>query len=73
MATQLKFKISPDGEISLGVEGAVGRECETFSKPFEQRLGSIAKRDYKDAYYQENNQEEGLRQNIDSENESDPQ
>ena len=53
MVKKIKFQISPTGEVNLSVEGAVGAECEALSRPFEQELGIVAKKEYKDSFYQE--------------------
>ena len=54
MVKKMKFTISPDGEISISVEGAVGKECETMTAPFEALLGDVSKKTYKNEYYQQN-------------------
>lgn len=52
MVKKILFKISPDGEVQLEVQGAQGSECEAFTAPFEAMLGPIAKRELKDTYFQ---------------------
>jgi len=51
MVKKITFKIDVNGEVSLGVEGAQGNECERLTEPFEALLGGVEKRDYKDSYY----------------------
>ena len=51
MVKKLKFTISPDGEVQLDVQGAVGAECDTLTEPFENKLGTVARKDRKDTYY----------------------
>jgi len=51
MVKKIRFTISPEGEIELNVEGAVGDACEALSKPFEDSLGIVAKKTLKDSYY----------------------
>lgn len=62
MVKKIKFQISSTGEVSLSVEGAVGAECEAFSQPFEQELGIVAKKEYKDSFYQEPQNSESVTQ-----------
>lgn len=52
MVKKITFVIDADGEVSLEVEGAKGTECEELSKPFEEFLGSVEQKTFKDAYYE---------------------
>lgn len=53
MVKKIRFKISPSGEISMDVEGAIGNECKEFTKDFEAELGEVTSTELKDSYYQE--------------------
>ncbi|MBI4403754.1 MAG: DUF2997 domain-containing protein [Deltaproteobacteria bacterium] len=64
MVKKLKFLISPEGEIELRVEGAEGRECENFSKPFDSALGTISHREYLDSYYTTQTQSDTLHTEV---------
>ncbi len=52
MVKKIKFTIDAQGEVQLDVQGTVGSECEQLTEAFEERLGALARRDLKDAYYQ---------------------
>lgn len=51
MVAKLRFFIGEDGEVRVSVEGASGQQCEQLSAPFEEALGTVAAREYKDSYY----------------------
>ena len=54
MVKKMKFKINNSGEVEVSVDGATGNECEALTADFENRLGPIAQRTFKESYYQEN-------------------
>lgn len=51
MVAKLRFFIDEDGEVQVSVEGASGQACEKLSAPFEEALGTVAAREYKDSYF----------------------
>lgn len=51
MVKKMHFSIDADGNVELSIEGAVGDECESMSRPFEEELGILTSRNYKDSYY----------------------
>jgi hypothetical protein len=60
MVKRIKFKIDSQGEVRLDVSGAEGADCEDLTKPFEQVLGSVLERSYKDSYYIENTENQSV-------------
>jgi hypothetical protein len=46
-----RFGISTEGEVSVNVECASGAQCEIMTRPFEEKLGTVATKEYKDSYY----------------------
>jgi hypothetical protein len=58
MVKKIRFDISPDGEVSVNVECATGTECERLTQPFEESLGMVSKKEYKDAYFSSSEHEE---------------
>lgn len=60
MVKKISFKISADGEVNLSVDGAQGASCEDMTRPFEEVIGKVSAREYKDSYYAttEENQEQ---------------
>lgn len=51
-AVELAIVIGPDGTVSIDVGGADGKRCLDLTKPFEDALGVVEKRDLKASYYQ---------------------
>ena len=51
MVAKMRFVIDENGEVQVSVEGATGKDCERMTAPFEEVLGAVAARDYKDSYY----------------------
>lgn len=49
---KIRFKIGPEGEIAMDVEGTVGAECDAFTEPFESRLGTVKEKTRKDAFFE---------------------
>ncbi len=64
MVKKLTFTIDANGEVKMEASGFTGSECESFSKPFEEALGTLSQREHKDTYYvcaeETQNQEESL-------------
>ncbi len=50
---KLHITIAKNGETNFEVEGAIGKECEVFTKDFEDALGEVKNREYTDDYYRE--------------------
>ncbi len=50
---KMRIRIMRDGRTELRVEGAVGAECEEFTKAFEQAVGETVQREYTEAYYRD--------------------
>jgi hypothetical protein len=48
---KMRFTIDSQGEVSVDVLGVVGSGCDSFTNPFEQILGVVARKDRKDSYY----------------------
>jgi hypothetical protein len=59
MSEQITFCIQATGEVSVSVEGVTGSGCDDITRPFEEMIGSVCKKDYTDRYY-ENSQDEEL-------------
>lgn len=53
MVEKIRFQISPEGEVSVNVECAVGKKCETLTRPFEEKIGIVTQKEYKDEFYAE--------------------
>jgi hypothetical protein len=53
MVEQIRFEINANGEVSVNVECATGSQCENMTRPFEENLGAVAKKEYKDSYFAE--------------------
>ena len=51
-AIEIEVVIGADGTVSLDVGGAEGKHCLDLTRPFEEALGEVRKRDLKPAYYQ---------------------
>lgn len=51
-AIEIEVVIGADGTVSLDVGGAEGKRCLDLTKPFEDALGVVSKRDLKASYYQ---------------------
>ncbi len=49
---ELKIEISPDGEITLKVEGVSGEACLELTKDLEEALGLVTDRQKTSAFYQ---------------------
>jgi hypothetical protein len=58
MVSKIRFDINSEGEVSVNVECVVGAQCETMTRPFEENLGQVAKKNYKDSYYVETSEEQ---------------
>lgn len=63
MVKQIKFTVSKEGKVELEVLGGAGQECLTLTKPFEEKLGTISERSYKDSFY-ENTDKSTVDQNL---------
>ena len=50
---ELKIEITPDGEITIKVEGATGAECLDLTREIEEALGLVVDRQKTSAYYQD--------------------
>ena len=61
MVKKIKFTVDNDGQVSISVEGAVGSECDAMTAPFEEALGTISKKERKDAYYLTQQEENDLK------------
>lgn len=57
MVTQVTFTIDPQGEVQVSVQGASGKHCEDLTKPFENVLGRVESRTYKDEYFAQDHTE----------------
>jgi len=62
MVKKITFHVSSDGEVSLSVDGAKGSSCEGLTKPFEQVIGTVATKEFKDAYFQNSEDQNDLTQ-----------
>lgn len=51
MVKKIRFTIDSNGEVHLDVQGTVGRECEGFAQPFEDKLGLVSSRELKDTFF----------------------
>jgi hypothetical protein len=51
MVKQIKFTITKEGKVELEVMGGAGPECLTLTKPFEEKLGVLSERSFKDSFY----------------------
>ncbi|MCB0418815.1 MAG: DUF2997 domain-containing protein [Bdellovibrionaceae bacterium] len=60
MVKKITFKIDKAGEVQVEVDGFSGASCEEFTEPFEAAIGAVLKKEYKDAYYAENNEEKSI-------------
>lgn len=62
MVAKIGFTISPEGEVSVNVNCATGDQCDRLTQPFEEVLGTVQSKKYKDEYYQteSENSEENL-------------
>jgi len=45
------IRVTPDGSVSLQLEGVKGRKCVDWSKAFEESLGEVAERRFTSEYY----------------------
>jgi hypothetical protein len=50
MDQELIIEINTDGTSNLEVINGDGKNCKTFSKKFEENLGAVTKRTYKEEY-----------------------
>ena len=50
---KMHFTISKDGDASVKVEGAVGQECEEFTRAFEEAVGDLTKREHTEDYHRD--------------------
>lgn len=57
---EIIFKIDAEGELTLEVVGAQGSECDAFTAPFEEALGTVAMKSRKDEFYQAEVEQEVL-------------
>lgn len=53
VATDIIFTIDNDGNITLTVEGAKGRDCTKITQDLEEALGVVIDREYTSEYYEE--------------------
>ncbi len=64
MSRKLVFKLNAQGDVVVDVSGISGDSCEALTKPFEDAIGSLLKRELKLSYYEEqelqSEQEAGL-------------
>ncbi|HOX37296.1 MAG TPA: DUF2997 domain-containing protein [Candidatus Brocadiia bacterium] len=51
-AQRIEFIIKPDGSVEESVSGIQGPDCEKVTKPFDEALGDIAKREKKAEFHQ---------------------
>lgn len=51
---EFEIKITPDGEVTIDVHGAKGKNCIELSKFLEEALGDVTDREFKSEYYQDN-------------------
>ncbi|HEX7122496.1 MAG TPA: DUF2997 domain-containing protein [Gemmatimonadaceae bacterium] len=47
----LEIRIGPDGETSIDVSGFTSADCVSATKPIEDELGTVTKRDKKGEYF----------------------
>jgi len=50
---KMHIRIRPNGRTDIRVEGAVGAECEGFTRAFEAALGKLERRDFTKDYHRE--------------------
>ena len=49
----MKITIDNNGTITIQVEGAAGKNCIEFTRPFEQASGEVEKRELTEDYYRD--------------------
>jgi hypothetical protein len=47
------FTIDPDGNITITVEGAKGKDCTALTAELEEALGVVLDREFTTEYYEE--------------------
>jgi len=50
---ELEITISEDGEVSINVLGAKGKNCMDMTKDLEDALGLVTNREMKSSYYEQ--------------------
>lgn len=50
----IQIDIKRDGTVNIEAIGFKGEECEQATLPFEEKLGKIATKNYKQEYYEQN-------------------
>jgi len=53
VATDIIFTIDNDGNITITVEGAKGRDCTKLTEELEEALGVVIDREFTTEYYEE--------------------
>lgn len=65
MRKQIIIDIKKDGTSKIEAVGYVGNSCEKATEPFEELLGTVEGKDYKNEYYE---QEHALNGNNETNN-----
>ena len=61
---KVKVIVSKDGEVTVDVNGVVGRDCEKLTRELEKKLGLVKKRTKKREYYRQAQKHKGQRNEL---------
>jgi hypothetical protein len=50
---ELEIAISPEGEVTINVQGAKGSSCLDITRDIEEALGVVTEREKKSSFYEE--------------------
>ncbi|TVQ78281.1 MAG: DUF2997 domain-containing protein [Bradymonadales bacterium] len=53
---EIRIVVDPEGNTQIEVLNAEGQECLEWTRELESKLGEVAKRDLKEAYYVESSE-----------------